>query len=79
LRYSIETRLTPEAVIKEALAYFGTELGLKVSSKEENILSLEGGGGHVTLIICPGEKTTVEIETREWDRAVTQFMSRIRR
>jgi len=79
LRYSVETGLAPEAVMKEALAYFRDGLGLKVSSDEENTLCLEGGGGHVTLIVCPGVKTTVEIETREWDRAVTQFMVRIRR
>jgi len=79
LRYSVDTSLPPEAVIKEALAYFRDGLGLKVSSNEENTLCLEGGGGHVTLVVCPGAKTRVEIETREWDRAVRQFLSRIQR
>lgn len=79
MRYSVETSLAPEAVIKEALAYLRDGLGLKVVSNEENTLCLEGGGGHVTLTVCPGVKTAVEIETREWDRAVTEFMSKIRK
>ena len=79
MRYSLETKLESEKVKQRALAYFKDELGLKVTSDEGNTLCLEGGGGHVTLLVCPGDKTRIEIETQEWYRAVTQFMTKIRR
>ena len=77
MRYSIETRLSSEKVLKEARAYFIDVLGLKVSSEEENKLCLEGGGGYVTILTCPGTKTNIEIETQEWDRVVKEFMEKI--
>ncbi len=79
MRYSVETKLTPEKVVEEARSYFINSFGLRISSDEENKLCLEGGGGYVTILVCPGAKTSVEIETREWDRAVKEFMERIHR
>lgn len=79
MRYSVETRLSPEKVMEEARSFFISGFGLKVSSEEENELCLEGGGGYVTILTCSGAKTSVEIETREWDRAVEEFMERIHR
>lgn len=78
LRYSMETKLSPETVMKEALDYF-EKLGLKVSRDEEDTLCLEGGGGHVTLTVCPGMRTSIEIETQEWDDVVKNFMLKIKR
>ena len=36
-------------------------------------LVLQGGGGHIAVTAEPGAKTTLEIETREWDYGVEQF------
>jgi hypothetical protein len=77
LRYSLETKMAAEAVRTEALAYFRDRLGLRVTNDEENALCLEGGGGYVTILVCPGDKTSIEIETREWDNAVTDFLTKI--
>jgi hypothetical protein len=37
----------------------------------------KGGGGYVAITAQPGDKTTLELETREWDRAVRQFMAEV--
>jgi hypothetical protein len=38
----------------------------------------EGGGGHVLVTATEGDtKTKVELETREWDYQVEQFMNQI--
>jgi hypothetical protein len=79
LRYSLETKLSAETVRKEALAYFGDRLGLKVTDDKDNALCLEGGGGYVTIRVCSGDKTSVEILTQEWDNAVTDFLTKIRK
>jgi hypothetical protein len=79
LRYSLETKLSAETVRKEALAYFGDRLGLKVTNDGENALCLEGGGGYVTITVCPGDRTSVEIQTQEWDNVVTAFLAKIRK
>ncbi|MFQ6100440.1 MAG: hypothetical protein ACE5OS_04315 [Anaerolineae bacterium] len=78
-RYSVETKLSPEEAIERATAYFG-EGGLGLKAVEENpcCVSFEGGGGHVTVTASTGEKkTTVELETREWDYHVKQFMGKL--
>jgi hypothetical protein len=40
---------------------------------------LVGGGGHVQVMALPheGEKTDVDIQTREWDYDVKQFLKGI--
>jgi hypothetical protein len=35
---------------------------------------VRGRGGYVAITTQAGHKTTVELETREWDRAVERFM-----
>ncbi len=79
LRYSVDTKLPLEAVKKEALTQFVEKLGLNVTNDEEDSLCLEGGGGHITMTFCPGPRTSVEIDTQEWDVAVREFMQRIRK
>ena len=78
-RYSVETRLSPEQVIQKATAYFGPGgLGLTVTEQNPCCFSFTGGGGYVSVTASAGEKkTTVELETREWDYQVQQFMREI--
>lgn len=78
-RYSFETKKRAEEVIKEAMVFFGEGgLGLSVVEQNSCCVSLEGGGGHVSVTANPGEKKTmVDLETREWDYHVRRFMSEL--
>ena len=75
-RYSVETKRTPEHVIEMAVAYFGEGgLGLDATERGPCCSHFEGGGGYVSVTASAGEeKTTVDLETREWDYHVRQFM-----
>jgi len=74
-RYMAETKLSPEKVIEKALAYFGEHgLGLEITGRCDHCVSFTGGGGHVDIITCSDKKTEVELETREWDYQVRDFM-----
>lgn len=76
MRYGVSTNLSPERVIEKAVEYF-QGLGLKVKSRNEGTVCLEGGGGDVTITACSNDETDVEIVTTEWDYHVKQFMQRI--
>jgi hypothetical protein len=74
--YRVETKRTPEQVIEMAEAHFG-EGGLGLDAAEQNpcCVYFEGGGGYVSVTASVGEdRTTVDLETREWDYPVRQFM-----
>jgi len=78
MRYSVKTKLKPEEVIERAVKFFGKGgVGLEVTSQDVSAICFEGGGGHVTIIVCPGELTDVDLETREWDYQVKRFMENI--
>jgi len=50
---------------------------LEITEQNASTVCFEGGGGHVTIIVCPGELTDVDLETREWDYQVKKFMENI--
>ena len=77
--YSVRTNKSPEQVIERAKDYFGEDgLGLELSGENPCCVTLEGGGGHVSVTASEGEnKTEVELETREWDYHVKKFMGQI--
>jgi hypothetical protein len=79
LRYSTETNLSQESILKEAITYFRDFLGLEITNNEKDTVCFEGGGGHITIIVFPGKKTVVEIETQEWDADVKKFMLKIKK
>ncbi len=75
-RYGVDTKLSASEVLDRAQQYFGEAgLGLEVISRDNCCLSLGGGGGHVTITVVEGDKTSVDLETREWDYQVKRFMS----
>lgn len=78
-RYSFETKQSPKEAIQKAISYFGEGgLGLETTEQDVCCVSFEGGGGHVTVTASAGDrKTTVELETREWDFQVKQFMRKV--
>jgi len=81
-RYGVETKKSPEEAIEAALAYFGAEgIGLEAEEEGPCCATFEGGGGFVRVMASESEegdgKTTVTLETREWDYDVKQFMRKI--
>src|SRR5262245_58140871 len=80
MRYQVTTPLTPREALERAIIYFGPHgLGLAVMSQTPAGVILQGGGGYVAVVVQPGNTTTLELETREWDYAVRQFMVQISR
>ncbi len=79
MRYEVHTVLTPEEICTRAEAHFGPRgAGLRLSNQHALGMVFQGGGGYVALALQPGtDKTVVELETREWDYPVQQFMSQI--
>ena len=77
--YSVETAKGPEEAVEEAKAFFGEGgLGLEITSETPCCITLQGGGGHVTVTASDEEgKTQVDLETREWDYHVKRFMRQI--
>jgi len=79
MRYEVQAYLTPQEVIDTAISFFGVDLGLEVQSQGVGLLHFVGGGGHVSLALKDEEPVTVELETREWDAQVEEFMAQIAR
>jgi hypothetical protein len=78
MRYQVSTSLTLPDVLERAIAYFGPGgQGLILTSQSDQSLMFQGGGGHVAITVQPGAETILELETREWDYAVQQFMAQI--
>jgi hypothetical protein len=76
--YQVNTKLSPEQAVQRAKAYFAANLGLEVTEESPCCISFVGGGGHVTVTARTGQKRNqVELETREWDYHVQQFMHEI--
>jgi hypothetical protein len=67
MRYEVATKLSPQEAIASAKDYFGPQgVGLEIMDENDLCITLQGGGGHVSVVACPGEhKTTLELETRE--------------
>jgi hypothetical protein len=80
MRYQVTTRLSPNEALEQALHYFGPPgVGLMLTSQTPYGAVLQGGGGHVSIILQAAAATIIELETREWDYPVQQFMAGINR
>ena len=78
MRYDVTTKFTPQKALERAIAYFGRGgQGLEITRKGDLSLVFQGGGGYVAIAAQPGDKTTLDLETREWDRVVRQFMAEV--
>jgi hypothetical protein len=80
MRYEVTTALTPGEALERAIRHFGPAgLGLAVTAQTPRSIVFQGGGGHVLVTLQPGNETRLELETREWDYAVQQFMAQVSR
>ncbi len=76
-RYGKETRRPPEQVLERALAFFGPGgLGMTVEAQDECSIRLGGGSGYVVVqaLLCDSGRTSVTLETREWDAQAVRFL-----
>jgi hypothetical protein len=80
MRYQVTTPLTPCKALEQALAAFGPGgVGFQITSQHNLDVVFQSGGGHIAVTAQPGAETTLELETREWDYPVRQFMARVHR
>jgi len=79
LRIAKNSKRKPEEIMVIATAFFGPQgTGLKIKPRGENSVEFFGGGGFVLLEITPDEAgSEVEIQTREWEYDVKQFLQEI--
>ncbi len=80
LNIEATTKLSPEEAIKRAVKFFGPQgYGLKVKEGGPCCVEFEGGGGGVAVSAsAQGKGSKVDIETREWEYQVKEFISKIK-
>jgi len=79
LKMSAKTKLSPEEVIRRAIAFFGPGgYGLAVKDESASYVCFEGGGGGVEVSASTeGKRASVELVSREWDYQVKEFLGKI--
>ena len=79
LKMATTTKLSPAEAIKRAVEFFGPNgYGLENKNQAADCAYFEGGGGGVDVTACAEEKgTSVELESREWDYQVREFIGKI--
>lgn len=79
LRISKETKLSAEEIISLASDFFGREgAGLEEKSRNSCCITFEGGGGLVIVTLGEGEgKSSVDVETREWEYQAKEFLDKL--
>lgn len=79
LKIATKTKLSPEEAINQAVKFFGPEgHGLEIKEHAPSCAYLEGGGGGVRVTACvEGKQTSLELESREWDFQVKEFINKI--
>ncbi len=80
INLEVKSKLNPEEVVKRAVNFFGPKgYGLEIKEQSESCAYFEGGGGGVEVTTCLKEnQTSVELQSREWDFQVKEFIDKIR-
>ena len=79
MRYETTTKLAPAEALGRAERFFADQFGLSVRRRGPRAIGFEGGGGHVVVAVKGERPTTLDLQTREWDRPVTEFMQELPR
>lgn len=79
IRMAAKTKLSPEEIVKRAVAFFGPGgYGLEVEEQSAGYVCFEGGGGVVEVTASAQAKgALVELVSREWDYQVKEFLGTI--
>ena len=81
IRVGKESKQNPTKVLERAVEFFGPEgLGLDFTQRDADSVHLQGGGGYVVVRAHRAPQstlTTVDIESREWDRDAKRFLEEI--
>lgn len=81
IRMGKESKLVPAKVIEKAVEFFGPSgVGMSVLEQSDCFARFEGAGGYVfaqAADIGDGDGSNVEIEGREWEYQIRQFMGEI--
>jgi len=74
-----ETKHTASEIVSLASKFFGRGgLGLEEKTIKRDCIEFEGGGGYVSVVVVEeDDKRNVDIESREWEYHVKQFMEGI--
>jgi hypothetical protein len=74
------SKLKPGDVIERAVNFFGpTGLGLKIVEQDKCNAVFEGGGGGVSVTAATIKKgSNIDVETREWESQVKDFLLTIK-
>ena len=80
LNIEATSKLSPEEAIKKAIKFFGPQgYGLTVKEESSQYVEFEGGGGGVAVNASADPKgSRVELESREWDYQVKEFLQKIK-
>lgn len=74
-----ETTRSADDILGRASDFFGSQ-GLGLEEKERNscCIAFEGGGGYVSITVVEAAgKRDVDVESREWDYQVKEFLGTI--
>jgi hypothetical protein len=78
MRYEVTIALPLPEALERASAHFGPQgEGLEITGRDDRSIVFHGGGGYIAVTAQSGENTVLELETREWDRAVQEFMRQV--
>ena len=74
-----ETTLPVDDVLERASNFFGSQgLGLEEKDRNSCCIAFDGGGGYVSITVAEaGDKRDVDVESREWDYQVKEFLGTI--
>lgn len=80
LKMESTSKQPPQKVNDQLKAFFGEGgLGLELVDESSGCLTFEGGGGHVSAVLCSdNDATRVSLETREWEYHVRRFFQGLR-
>lgn len=79
VKISKETKVPAEKIVSMASEFFGRNgLGLEEKSRNSCCITLEGGGGYVSVRIdAAKDKGNVTVESREWDYQAREFLRQL--
>ncbi len=79
IRYGKESKLSPQDVVKKAIAFFGPGgMGLELKLLGEGEVRFEGGGGYVLVQAYKKDQgSQIDLIAVEWEYPARQFLGKI--